>query len=277
MNDNMKIFEEEPRVKKGNPMGIVSLVLSGIGLVGSWIPLLNLISMILAASGIVVGIISIIMVCLKKAGMVVLPILAVIFGLLTFLFGTSVNTAVFDQNKKSTVTSSSSSSTVSPQEKSSQSSNNVTPQENNSQDSSNNSQSNTNDNKEYREYKVGDKVSWDGKEITVTNVDRNYKPEHSEAKDGKEFIKVTIEVLNKSDKDKTLSSMDFKIQDSTGAKEYESGYTYLLSDQLKSATLTPGGSRKGAILFEVKKDDKDVKLVCSSSDIFSSDTLEIKL
>lgn len=263
MEGNMKIFDEEPKVKRGNPMGIVSLVLSAVGLVGSWIPLLNVISMILAAAGIVVGVISIVMVCLKKAGLVILPILGLVFGGLTFLLGTSVNNAVVDQSKKPSVASSQSSSTVTSQE--------------NSSGSSPKSENKQNNSTEDREYKVGDAVSWDGKEITVIDVEKNYKPQYSEAKSGKEFIKVTISVLNKSDKDVSVGPMNFKAQDSTGAKEDVESCTYSLSDQFESATLTPGGSRKGSIVFEVNKDDKDLKLVCSASNIFSSDTLEIKL
>ncbi len=274
MDNNMKIYEEKPRVNK-NPMGVVSLILSAIGLVGSWIPLLNFISMILAAAGIVVGLISIVMVCLKKAGMVVLPILGLVFGVLTFILSASVNNAVVDQSKKSSAIGSQSSSIVTPQENSSQSPDSATTQENNSQSSSKN-ENTQNSSTESKEYKVGDAVSWDGKEITVTDVERDYKPKYSTEKNGKEFVKITINIVNKSNENINVSPLNFKIQDSDGAQKTLGGNTFFIDDQLESATLTPGGSKKGAVVFEVKKGDNNLKLICAS-DILFSNTIEIKL
>lgn len=268
MDNNEKIenFGGSPQ-KLGNPTGIVSLVISGVGLLGSWIPIINVISMFLAIAGIIVGAVSLIMVLLKKAGIIVLPILGIVFGILTCALGSSVNNAVLDSTKSSVTSSSQSTNTSS--ESSSSKSSDVSSQENNSQNSSGDI---TN-----KEYKVGDVISWAGREITVTNVDKKYVPEHSKAKSGKEFIKVTINLVNKSDKDLSVNPLDFKVKDSTGAKETVAGSTYSLSDQFESATLSPGGSRKGSIVFEVNKDDNDLKLICSTNIIFSGDELEIKL
>lgn len=251
--DNKEVMVEKKPEKSGNATGIVSLVISGIAFLGSWIPIVNIISMILAVAGIIVGAVSLIMVLIKKAGMIIFPILGIVFGILTFALGTSVY-SIFSSGTSSSTSSSQSSST-----------------------SSASSKENNTEKNENKEYKVGDVISWAGREITVTNVDKKYVPEYSKAKSGKEFIKVTINVVNKSSNDLSVNPLDFKVQDSTGAKESISGSTYSLSDQFESATLSSGGSRKGSLVFEVNKDDNNLKLICSTNILFSGNELEIKL
>lgn len=250
----MKNVSEKSK-KLGNPVGIASLIVSGVALIGSWIPLFNVISMVLGVAGIIVGLISLIMVMLKKAGMIILPILGVVFGIISICLGVSVNNSVFGSTSSESSSSSSSSQIVTQKDDAKSSK-----QENKS-----------------KEYKVGDVISWEGKEITVTDVDKKYTPKYSTAKSGKEFIKVTLNVVNKSDKDKAVSPLNFKVQDSTCAQEAPDGSTYSLSDQFESATLVSGGSRKGSIVFEVNKDDENLKLICTSDNILSDDKIEIKL
>ena len=264
--DNKEVMVEKKPEKSGNATGIVSLVISGIAFLGSWIPIVNIISMILAVAGIIVGAVSLIMVLIKKAGMIIFPILGIVFGILTFALGTSVY-SIFSSGTSSSTSSSQSSSTSSAQNSNSSSSNST-------QKSSSGSSSKQNENKEY---KVGDVISWAGREITVTNVDKKYVPEYSKAKSGKEFIKVTINVVNKSSSDISVSPSYFKVKDSTGAKEGHESCTYSLSDTFESATLSPGGSRKGSLVFEVNEDDNNLKLICSTSSLSSSNELEIKL
>lgn len=251
--DNKEVMVEKKPEKSGNATGIVSLVISGIAFLGSWIPIVNIISMILAVAGIIVGAVSLIMVLIKKAGMIIFPILGIVFGILTFALGTSVY-SIFSSGTSSSTSGSQSSST-----------------------SSASSKENNTEKNENKEYKVGDVIFWEGREITVTDVDKNYKPQYATAKSGQEFIKVTINVVNKSSNDLSVNPLDFKVQDSTGAKETISGSTYSLSDRFESATLSSGGSRKGSLVFEVNKDDNNLKLICSTNILFSGNELEIKL
>lgn len=282
MEENVKVSEEKSNVKK-NILGIISLILSSVGLVGSWIPILNVVSMLLAAAGIVLGIISIVMVCLKKTGMIVLPILGTVFGAVTIVLGTVVNNVVIDASKQIANNSAQPSTTTTQGGNSSSNSNNVTSQGNNSQDGSQsgNTQNNTNTqssaNTQNKVYRVSDLISWDGKQIIVTDTVRNYKAKYSKPKSGKEFIKVTISIVNKSDKDMLVSPMKFKVQDSTGAQVFMESCTYSLADPFQSATLAPGGSRQGSIVFEVNKNDTDLKLICTASSALPSDALEIRL
>lgn len=276
MKENVKTDEKGFRTRKGNVLGIISLALSGVSLIGSWIPILNVISMILAAAGIVLGIISIVMMCLKKVGLLVLPILGIVLGVATFILGVFVNNSLVEQSKKLSDAVSQSTNTASTQDGSkndnSSSSNNATLQGKASQDNSKTESTTQN-----KVFNVSDIISWDGKQIIVTDTVRNYKAKYSKPKSGKEFIKVTISVVNKSDKDMLVSPMKFKVQDSTGAKETLESCTYSLSDPFETATLSPGGSRQGSIVFEVTKNDTDLKLICTANSALPADALEIKL
>lgn len=288
MAEEVKVSEEKTNVKK-NILGIISLVLSSVGLVGSWIPILNVVSILLAAAGIVLGIISIVMVCLKKAGMIALPILGLVFGAITIALGTVVNNVVIDASKNISTNSAQPTTTTTTQDStnksdnSSSGSNNSTTQGNNSQNSTknDNTQNSTNTQgnatTQNKVYGVSDIISWDGKQIIVTDTVRNYKAKYAKPKSGKEFIKVTISIVNKSDKDMLVSPMKFKVQDSTGAQVYMESCTYSLADPFQSATLAPGGSRQGSIVFEVNKNDTDMKLICTASTALPADALEIKL
>ena len=259
--------------------------LSSIGLIGSWIPVLNVVSMILAAAGIVVGIISIVMICLKKSGMLVLPILGAVFGALTIVLGAVVNNMFVNESAKiatSTIENQSSDTTSTQDDSNKQngSSSNVngtTKQENNSQNSAKVGSSAKTESTQNQVYRVSDIISWDGKQIMVTDTVRNYKAKYSKPKSGKEFIKVTISVVNKSDKDMLVSPMKFKVQDSSGAKVYMESCTYSLSDPFQSATLAPGGSRQGSMVFEVSKNDTDLKLLCTAISALPADELQISL
>ena len=128
------------------------------------------------------------------------------------------------------------------------------------------------------EFKVGDIISFDDKEVTVTNVDRNYSTgnEFSKPKDGKEFVKVTVEIKNKSKSDISYNTFDFKIKNSDGALQDAEAETYSLSDSLSSGQLSENGKIKGSMVFEVPKGDKNLSLKYSPS-FWSNKNIEIKL
>ena len=128
------------------------------------------------------------------------------------------------------------------------------------------------------EFKVGDIISFDDKEVTVTNVARNYNTgnEFSKPKDGKEFVKVTVEIKNKSKSDISYNTFDFKIKNSDGALQGAEAETYSLSDSLSSGQLSENGKIKGSMVFEVPKGDKNLSLKYSPS-FWSNKNIEIKL
>ena len=144
---------------------------------------------------------------------------------------------------------------------------------------SKNSQPINSDNSEStnNEFKLGDVISFDDKEVTVTNLTRNYNTgnEFSKPKDGKEFVKVTVEIKNKSKSDISYNTFDFKIKTDNGVLESTS-WSASPDDSLGSGKLAENGKIKGSMVFEVPKGDKKLSLRYSPS-FWSNKNIEIKL
>ena len=129
------------------------------------------------------------------------------------------------------------------------------------------------------EYKVGDTIEIDGKRITVKNVKRNYSTgnEFLSPKSGNEFVKVYIKIVNTSEKEISINSWYFKIQDSKGLIKSDSTATYSSDDHFEYSKLAPGGTTEGAVVFEVPKNDSGLKLIYDCSSLFSNKKITIKL
>lgn len=108
--------------------------------------------------------------------------------------------------------------------------------------------------------KVGDKVAIDDKEVVVTEVKRGYTPKYLEAGNGKEYVLVRVELQNKDDEKTSWSSSDWKMEDSNGAIEGTAIMANDEDDRLDSGELAPNGKKAGSLVFEVPKDDKNLKI-----------------
>lgn len=109
-------------------------------------------------------------------------------------------------------------------------------------------------------FKVGDVISYDNKEIVVSDVVRNYDSgnQYITPSDGKEYVKVTVSITNKSDKKADYNAYDWKMEDSTGDIK---SYTYVSDDNaLNSGDLAAGGTKVGTIVYEVPAGDAGLKL-----------------
>ena len=106
---------------------------------------------------------------------------------------------------------------------------------------------------EKTEFKVGDIIAFDGKELTVEKVERNWKSEKAyiKPKDGKEYVKVSVKIENKSETEMNYNVFEFKAEDSNGAAERFDFQTYSLPDSLGSGNLVKGGKKSGSMIFEV--------------------------
>ena len=106
---------------------------------------------------------------------------------------------------------------------------------------------------EKTEFKVGDIIAFDGKELTVEKVERNWDSGNTymKPKDGKEYVKVTVKIENKSETEMSYNVFEFKAEDSNGAAESADGQTYSLPDSLGSGDLVKGGKKTGSMIFEV--------------------------
>lgn len=107
---------------------------------------------------------------------------------------------------------------------------------------------------EKTEFNVGDIIAFDGKELTVEKVERSWNSEKSyiKPKDGKEYVKVSVKIENKSETEMHYNVFEFKAEDSNGAAESVSWMaTYSLPDSLNSGKLVKGGKKSGSMIFEV--------------------------
>lgn len=106
---------------------------------------------------------------------------------------------------------------------------------------------------EKTEFKVGDIIAFDGKELTVEKVERNWKSEKTyiKPKDGKEYVKVSVKIENKSETEMNYNVFEFKVEDFNGAAERFDFQTYSLPDSLGSGNLVKGGKKSGSMIFEV--------------------------
>ncbi len=106
---------------------------------------------------------------------------------------------------------------------------------------------------EKTEFNVGDIIAFDGKELTVEKVERNWNSGNSylKPKDGKEYVKVSVKIENKSETEMNYNVFEFKAEDSNGAAESANGQTYSLPDSLGSGDLVKSGKKSGSMIFEV--------------------------
>ena len=106
---------------------------------------------------------------------------------------------------------------------------------------------------EKTEFKVGDIIAFDGKELTVEKVERNWNSGNAylKPKDGKEYVKISVKIENKSETEMNYNVFEFKAEDSNGAAENADMQTYSLPDSLGSGDLVKGGKKSGSMIFEV--------------------------
>ncbi len=244
--------------KKKDNLALASLIVSIVAIAGSWIPILNIISMVVAIVGIILGAWSLIRAIKNR-----LSVGKAIASIAVSLFSMCLISSMYTSSSTSKKVSSSSS----------QSSTNSS--------SSSENKTNSNDSKEEEkdEYNVGDTIDFDGKEVTITKVKRNYSTGNQflHPKSGNEFVKVYIKIVNTSENEASINSWDFKIQNSKGVITSCSLVTGdPAEDELSFSTLAPGGTTEGAVIFEVPKNDSDLKLIYNPS-FFSNRRVTIKL
>jgi len=128
---------------------------------------------------------------------------------------------------------------------------------------------------EQTEFKVGDVIAYENREITVKSVERNWTAEYSKPDAGKEYIKVNLYIENKSDDKMSYNVFDWELQDGSGDIKSQA-WAIGNEDNLSSGDLAKGGKKSGSVVFEIPKDDHDLTLHYKSS-FWSNKTIEIKL
>ena len=123
---------------------------------------------------------------------------------------------------------------------------------------SNNNSTSENKTADKTNFKVGETIAFDGKEVTIKSVDRNWDSGNQfiKASDGKEYVKANVSIVNKSNSELSFNTFDWKIEDANGAIEGPSSTAFAASDSLGSGDLAVNGKKEGSVIFEVAKDSK---------------------
>ncbi|WP_411842218.1 DUF4352 domain-containing protein [Salinicoccus sp. HZC-1] len=131
---------------------------------------------------------------------------------------------------------------------------------------------------EAQEYSVGDTADIDGKQITVTNVEKRQPGEFEVVKEGYEFVIINLDIVNGSDEEINYNALNFELQDGNGNITDTFGTVSLdgVGEQLSSGALAPGGNVSGTVVFEVPKGDEDLTLRYKDN-MFSNETVDFNL
>lgn len=131
---------------------------------------------------------------------------------------------------------------------------------------------------EKTEFKVGETASFDNKTVTVTDVQRNYDTgnQFAQPESGKEFVIVTVNIINNSDKTLDYNTFEFKMQDSNGVQQNEA-FSALTEGKLNGGSLAKGGKVTGKLAYEVPKDDAGLKLLYQNFSFFDNKAITFNL
>ena len=115
-------------------------------------------------------------------------------------------------------------------------------------------------------------------DFTVTNVEKTRGSEYDTAKEGYEYVIVSIKIENKSEEKITYNPYDWKMENSNGQEE-EITFTTTDSDtELSSGNLNAGGVVEGTLAFEQPQGDTGLKLNYYNNSVFDEDaSFKIKL
>lgn len=230
--------------KNTSGLATAGMVLGIIAIVGAWIPFLNVVSIILGALALVFGIIALV----KKKSLgkslaaIILGGLSVIVAIVMIAVASSAINELVKSDGANTNTSQGDQAEVK------------------------------------SEYAIGETATFDGKTITVTNVQRNFDTgnQFAQPETGKEFVVVTVDIANSSDSTLDYNAFEFKMQDSNGVQQTES-IMALSEGKLNSGSLAKGGTVTGKLAYEVPQGDTGLKLLYQSLSLFNNEAIAFKL
>ena len=123
---------------------------------------------------------------------------------------------------------------------------------------------------------VGEPAELDDHTLTVTEVERNYTPNNrfSKAESGNEYLRVFITITNTSKQTIDYNPFNFEVQDSNGVQKNQS-FVPEVPYNLESGNLAPKGKVEGNMIFEVPRNDNNLKLIYKSN-MFSGETVTVE-
>jgi len=127
-------------------------------------------------------------------------------------------------------------------------------------------------------YKVGDTITFDGKEVTVSDIERKWNSgnEFVAPETDNEFVRAKVTIKNNSDSEAPYNTFDWKIQNSDGVIKDISTAQFSADGALDSGELAPGGKVSGFLIFETPDADSDLTIRYEPS-FWSDKKIEIKL
>ncbi len=123
-----------------------------------------------------------------------------------------------------------------------------------------------------KDYNQDDVVTYKDVKYSITKVEKTKgSNEYWQAKDGNEYVKVTIKVENTSNKKISYNALDFQMVNGDGVEDSFYTITAEGDKDFGSGELDPGGKTEGVIIWEQKKGDTGLRIRYYENVIFDSD------
>lgn len=112
-----------------------------------------------------------------------------------------------------------------------------------------------------KDYKQNEVVTFKGVNYSITKVEKTKgSNEYFQAKEGYEYVKVTIKIENNSDKKISYNALDFQMVNGDGVEASVYSITAEEDVLLSTGELDAGGKVEGTIIWEQKKGDTGLKV-----------------
>lgn len=207
-------------------LGILAIVFGGLGLLLSWIPIVNNFAFLLGVVSLVLGVIALV---INRKNKKLLSVIGTVLSIATIIvviatqgfYANSLDKATKSYNKEVKKIDSSSSS----------------------EDQSSSASSSSNAKKDF---KVGETASINGVEYTVTKVSySNGDGDLNTPDNGKQYVFVDVTIKNNSDKDYEYNPLDFQLSNNGNKTDNDYVDDSFVQNQFTSGTLSPNASYSG--------------------------------
>ena len=123
---------------------------------------------------------------------------------------------------------------------------------------------------------VGEPVELEDRTFTVAEVERDYAPRNrfSKAESGNEYLRVLVTMTNTSNRPIDYNPFNFEVEDSNGVRENQA-IVPEVPNNLESGNLAPDGNVEGNMIFEVPRNDNNLKLIYTTN-MFSGETVTVE-
>lgn len=207
-------------------LGILAIIFGGIGILLSWIPIINNIAAIFGVVALILGVSAILINKRNKKLLAIigtsLSVATIVIVLVTqSMYGSVADKATKSFNKSVEKVSSSSDS--------------------DSEDTSSSSESSSSETK--KDFNVGETASIDGVEYTVNKVSySNGDGDLNTPDSGKQYVLVDITLKNGSKSDYEYNPLDFQLSNNGNKTDYEEVDDDFIPNSFDTGTLSPGST-----------------------------------